>query len=188
MSKEGKGAAAARKKQLEVADAELLTNYQLSLAQYRQRKRAKGDREQESLAKLRRFQARLKEGAVDQAHVSQDQGEKAAGGGQSDRKAYDGKLNSDIDHRAYMPASWRVRFIRWQWLLSVRYCRQCVRVLALIVRAGLEMGVVYRWTRTSTSQMMKITSKPSRSIACIGMRTIRWQIHRSVETTWTTTK
>ena len=119
MSKEGKGAAAERKRQHVVPDAALLTKYQQSLAQYRQRKRVKGDSDAETLARLQSFTARLKaerltgvaQGASDEAAAGSvpDSSASAAGKTVVDGQGYDGEVNKDIDHRAYLPPAWRVR-------------------------------------------------------------------------------
>jgi hypothetical protein len=124
MSKEGKGAAAARKRQAEVPDAALLTKYQASLAQFRQRKRDKGDAESATLARLKGFTARLKEqrrggsnaesgaGALPGMAAYADAGEEAPDGGGAGAEAargYNGEVNKAIDHRSYLPAAWRVR-------------------------------------------------------------------------------
>lgn len=120
MSKEGKGAAAQRKRQNVVPDAALLTKYQRSLAQHRQRKRARGDADDETRARFRAFQERLKaeksrvgpaadeeagaaNGTADGVAADGDRGSKA------EAQAYDGQVNKGIDHRAYLPAAWRVR-------------------------------------------------------------------------------
>ena len=123
LSKDGKGAASVRKQDSQVADAQLLTKYQQSLAQFRKRKLTKGDRENATMSKLRKFKARMKEDgahvasaargvadaadgeAVNQAApASDEQGQKP-----SAELAYDGKVNNNIDHRSYLPAAWRVR-------------------------------------------------------------------------------
>lgn len=93
----------------EVADADLLKPWQLSREKYKQRKRLVGDREKDTLARLAKFQSVLR--APDSAPA----GGKAAGGAveapdaaAASDKGYDGKVRDDIDHKAYMPAAWRV--------------------------------------------------------------------------------
>ncbi|GIL90281.1 hypothetical protein Vretimale_16331 [Volvox reticuliferus] len=106
----------------EVADADLLKPWQLSRERYKARKRAVGDREKETLARLSKFTAALRGGPEPAGPQLPDA---AAGGGiggnqshdsaavQSqaadvDMAGYAGKVRSDLDHRSYMPAAWRV--------------------------------------------------------------------------------
>ena len=111
MSKEGKGAAATRKKQSEVPDAALLTKYQESLARFRQQKRQKGDQDNASHARLKSFTAKLKE----QRKVAKENGSSARpvvnehSAADTAVPGYDGQVNNAIDHRSYMPTAWRVR-------------------------------------------------------------------------------
>jgi hypothetical protein len=60
LTAQGKGAAAERKRQQEIPDAQLLTNFQRTLAEHRQRKRARGTQERDVMKKLRRFKSKLK--------------------------------------------------------------------------------------------------------------------------------
>jgi hypothetical protein len=110
MSKAGAGAAASRKRQTVVPDAALLTKYQHSLAQFRQHKRAKGDRETATLSLLKSFTAKLKD---QRKEGSTDGGLRSVAEGVGDEKknsgdGYGGKLKGGIDHRAYLPTAWRV--------------------------------------------------------------------------------
>ena len=120
MSKAGQGAAATRRRQQELPDAELLTKYQRSLARFRAQKLAKGDKEASTLEKLKSFSARLKAEKADAAQADgappaaepQRNDEREAEGvsaGADAGKGYDGKINNKIDHRTYLPAAWRVR-------------------------------------------------------------------------------
>ncbi|KAL4419176.1 hypothetical protein ABPG77_004899 [Micractinium sp. CCAP 211/92] len=109
-------------KQIKVADSELLTEWERKRQEYKQRKRLGGSREKETLQRLARFQDQLKSkakaaaaeaaveraqrGAADADAGGQRQGpEGEQGAGEA---GYSGKVREDIDHRAYMPAAWRV--------------------------------------------------------------------------------
>ncbi|GLI71539.1 hypothetical protein VaNZ11_016771 [Volvox africanus] len=106
----------------EVADADLLKPWQLSRERYKARKRAVGDREKETLARLSKFTAALRGGPTTAASQLPDAAADAGtGGNQShdsaavqgqtadvDMTGYAGKVRSDLDHRSYMPAAWRV--------------------------------------------------------------------------------
>lgn len=122
MSKAGQGAAAVRRRQQELPDAELLTKYQRSLAHYRAQKLAKGDKEASTLEKIKTFSARLRAEKVDAAQQSgtaddashaakptKAQGDADGEAEAAPGKGYDGEVNKKIDHRAYLPAAWRVR-------------------------------------------------------------------------------
>ncbi|GLC42193.1 hypothetical protein PLESTB_000640900 [Pleodorina starrii] len=104
----------------EVADADLLKPWQLSREKYKARKRAVGDREKETLARLSKFTAALRGGPAtaasqppadaaapaDSAAAARDGAAAAAPADASG--GYSGKVRWDLDHRAYMPAAWRV--------------------------------------------------------------------------------
>eukprot|EP00887_Chlorella_sp_A99_P005820 scaffold1.g5820.t1 len=127
----GRGRSSARaavlpSKQIKIADAELLTEWERRRQEYKQRKRLGGAREKDTAAKLAEFTQRLKaagakaaaKGAEEERKQQDEEGGKEAG--------YDGKarrggsrsrgrarepgrwVRKDIDHRAYMPAAWRV--------------------------------------------------------------------------------
>lgn len=169
LSKEGKGAAASRKQKDEVPDAGLLTQYQLSLAQFRQRKRVKGDREKDLLGKLKTFQGKLKEPA----------GAAAAAAGSS--KAVDvGSNGKEVDHRAYLPPAWRVRAAP---LLSVQ-CTACTRNghhTSLRVACCRWMGI---WRQTLTRRGCRACA----ATGCSGSQRITLRTQLSGETTLTTTR
>lgn len=101
----------------QVADSELLTEWERKRQEYKQRKRLGGSREKETLQRLARFQDQLKSkakaaaaeaaveraqrGAADADAGGQRQGpEGEQGAGEA---GYSGKVREDIDHRAYMP-------------------------------------------------------------------------------------
>lgn len=65
LTAQGQGAAAERKRQQEIPDAQLLTRFQHSLAEHRQRKRARGAQESGILGKLRDFKSKVKARARD---------------------------------------------------------------------------------------------------------------------------
>jgi hypothetical protein len=127
ISKPGKGAAAVRKRRQDVPDMELLTKYERSLAQYRQQKLARGDKESLTVERLKGFAARLKSGrsglnASFPAHAGTSCNEITTGNEKLESTApeeasqeagsvaYDGKVNRGADPRAYLPAAWRVRY------------------------------------------------------------------------------
>ncbi|PSC77004.1 peptidyl-prolyl cis-trans isomerase CYP57-like [Micractinium conductrix] len=128
-------AVVAPSKQIKVADSELLTDWERKRQEYKQRKRLGGSREKQTLARLAAFQQELKvsaqPGGADAAgkepaaaaaaggqEQQQQQGEKEGGGAAAGKAAaaapkeggagYDGKVRGDVDHRAYLPAAWRV--------------------------------------------------------------------------------
>jgi peptidyl-prolyl cis-trans isomerase SDCCAG10 len=111
LTAEGKGAAAGRKRMAEVPDAQLLTRFQQSLAEHRQRKRARGVQEQDVLNKLRSFKSHLQSGKSGKGSVpvKLSASETAAVGASKASAPYSGQVNEDIDHRAYLPPAWRVR-------------------------------------------------------------------------------
>jgi len=118
-----------------VADAELLKPWQLQRQQFKNKKHAIGDRQKTTLERLAAFKSKLGAAGTttaaasddnpdDNHHHHQQQQSKEAGsaaaaaaaagghgskvGAVQDEAAYDGKVKGDIDHRAYMPAAWRV--------------------------------------------------------------------------------
>ncbi|KAG2432706.1 hypothetical protein HYH02_006689 [Chlamydomonas schloesseri] len=105
----------------EVADADLLKPWQLQREKYKARKKAVGNREKDTLARLNKFTAALRgapaadskrEASEPPRSVSEEptaagDKEQAAAGKEGD-KGYAGKIRDDLDHRAYMPAAWRV--------------------------------------------------------------------------------
>mmetsp|Transcript_25541 Transcript_25541/g.71433 ORF Transcript_25541/g.71433 Transcript_25541/m.71433 type:complete len:546 (-) Transcript_25541:265-1902(-) len=93
----------------EVENTELLTDWQRKRAEYRQRKRLTGAREKETLAKLQKFQKKMVSAPVkSDAEEAPPQQEGQPGGTAGDGEAYDGKVDKQLDHKAYMPAAWRV--------------------------------------------------------------------------------
>lgn len=60
LTAQGKGAASERRRQQEIPDAQLLTRFQHTLAEHRQRKRARGTQEADVLGKLRDFKSKMK--------------------------------------------------------------------------------------------------------------------------------
>ena len=115
---------------MQVADSELLTDWERKRQEYKQRKRLGGSREKQTLARLAAFQQELKvsaqPGGADAAgkepaaaaaaggqEQQQQQGEKEGGGAAAGKAAaaapkeggagYDGKVRGDVDHRAYLP-------------------------------------------------------------------------------------
>lgn len=102
----------------EVADADLLKPYDIMREKYKQQKRRIGGREKETLARLAKFQAALRAAPAAAAASSAGAGDNAATPGAGPSSAahgpaaagsgYAGEVRTDIDHRAYMPAAWRV--------------------------------------------------------------------------------
>ncbi|PNW83908.1 hypothetical protein CHLRE_04g215950v5 [Chlamydomonas reinhardtii] len=102
----------------EVADADLLKPWQLQRETYKARKRAVGNREKDTLARLSKFTAALRSAPTadtkreasepprsgsEEPAAAKDAANQAGGD-----KGYAGKVRGDLDHRAYMPAAWRV--------------------------------------------------------------------------------
>ena len=84
-----------------------ISDHQKIVAQYKRQKFTREERQADTLSKLKEFKSRLKDarsGASRDDAVMQATPASAA-----DNAAYDGKVNTNIDHRSYMPASWRVR-------------------------------------------------------------------------------
>lgn len=111
--KKSAAAVVAPSKQIKVADSELLTDWERKRQEYKQRKRLGGSREKETLQRLARFKQELKakapEPAAEAAPAQQQQAQPAApAAAQQGDAGYSGKVREDIDHRAYMPAAWRV--------------------------------------------------------------------------------
>ena len=97
-------------------DKALLNAWERRRHEYKERKRLTGNREKDTLSKLHGFLDKLKSG----------KNKKVEGGGGGDgdgdddnnnhesktdeegEKGYDGKIDKEIDHRAYMPAAWRL--------------------------------------------------------------------------------
>jgi hypothetical protein len=106
-----------------VADAELLKPWQVAREQYKNKKRAIGDRQKDTLARLAAFQGKLRGpeaggggggGGAAAGKGTASGGEAEGGGGGGGRGGpeagahYDGRVSGAIDHNAYMPAAWRV--------------------------------------------------------------------------------
>eukprot|EP00803_Ostreobium_quekettii_P001959 evm.model.scf_632.4 EVM.evm.TU.scf_632.4 scf_632:48706-50358(-) len=111
----------------DIKDADLLTTSQVTRAKHKRRKQLHGSREADTLAKLARFTSSLKSGKSSEAKRTLDNssaatvdsqeppstGPQSTGHGakaesKEDSKAYQGQVLKELDHRAYMPASWRV--------------------------------------------------------------------------------
>lgn len=114
---------------LQVADSELLTEWERKRQEYKQRKRLGGSREKETLQRLARFQEQLKskaragaaaEAAAAEAEADTERRQQGAAGadaegqtqeaegrqqGREGDAGYSGKVREDIDHRAYMPGA-----------------------------------------------------------------------------------
>ena len=97
------------------------------MQEYKQRKRLGGDREKATLARLAKFAASLQAkpaaaaaagaAATATAVVGVAEGAEAAGpshatpagtAGAAGGEGYRGEVRQDVDHKAYMPAAWRV--------------------------------------------------------------------------------
>ncbi|GAB4822798.1 hypothetical protein N2152v2_009844 [Parachlorella kessleri] len=110
-------------KQIRIEDAELLTGWERKRQEYKQRKRLGGDRQKATLARLAKFAASLQAKpaptaaataavAVASAGAAEAVPSQAAAAGVAAGAAggegYRGEVRQDVDHRAYMPAAWRV--------------------------------------------------------------------------------
>ncbi|GAX77528.1 hypothetical protein CEUSTIGMA_g4972.t1 [Chlamydomonas eustigma] len=96
----------------EVENADLLKPWQLAREKYKQRKRLVGDREKSTLMKLQKFSQALKSSDAEKTSNLEPStsltGEKDEVGGEIEKAGYNGKVRNDIDHKEYLPASWRV--------------------------------------------------------------------------------
>ncbi|KAI8467746.1 MAG: hypothetical protein J3K34DRAFT_471411 [Monoraphidium minutum] len=93
-----------------IADADLLKPWQISREQFKSKKRAIGDRQKDTLARLAAFTSKLA-GAAPAAAAAGGGGEgggEEAAAAEGEEGAYDGRVNASIDHNTYMPAAWRV--------------------------------------------------------------------------------
>ncbi|PRW58227.1 peptidyl-prolyl cis-trans isomerase CYP57 [Chlorella sorokiniana] len=124
LAEQGRGrkssaAVVAPSRQIKVADSELLTDWERKRQEYKQRKRLGGSREKETLARLAKFRQGLKSKPVPApekagAEAERQQGAQPAAASEQqqqqgkDNAGYSGKVREDIDHRAYMPAAWRI--------------------------------------------------------------------------------
>jgi peptidyl-prolyl cis-trans isomerase SDCCAG10 len=95
----------------QVQDAALLKPYELMREKYKQQKRRIGGREKETLARLSAFQSALRAAppAVPKpAPAPKPAAGGAAGAAGDEGGGYNGRVDGGADHRAYMPAAWRV--------------------------------------------------------------------------------
>ena len=110
-----------------VADADLLKPWQAAREAFKNKKRAIGDRQRDTLARLAAFTGKLRGGGEgedeeggsggggkEQRRQKQQKagsggGSKEGGGGEGEEEEhYDGRVKQSVDHRAYLPAAWRV--------------------------------------------------------------------------------
>ena len=89
-----------------VADAELLKPWQLAREKYKQQKGRIGDREKDTMSRLRDFQHKLN--SQDPNKKLPDHVEKATDRAPIEALGYDGKVSTEIDHNSYLPAAWRL--------------------------------------------------------------------------------
>lgn len=112
----------------DVVDADLLKPWQVTREKYKQRKKRLGDREKDTLAKLQAFTSALRSKDIPAASAGPPSAnsktigtataaqQNAVGTAREvpdaadaeDEPLYNGEVRKDIDHRAYMPAAWRV--------------------------------------------------------------------------------
>lgn len=115
-------------KQMKVQDRDLLTTWEARRAEYRERKRLGGRREANTMAKLDSFIHRIRQSSdqvdtsVGNRNVPATEGaEPGAGNGgmpekrdgkdvaeDGQRTGYAGEVDEALDHKTYMPASWRI--------------------------------------------------------------------------------
>lgn len=84
-----------------------ISDHQKSVAKYKRQKRSREERQADTLSQLKAFKTRLKD-ARSSVGIEEKTPQVALARA-SGNPAYDGKVNKNIDHRSYMPASWRVR-------------------------------------------------------------------------------
>eukprot|EP00892_Ulva_mutabilis_P004873 jgi/Ulvmu1/2758/UM014_0216.1 len=82
-----------------------LSDHKKMVAQYKKQKLCREDREADTLSKMKIFKSKLRHArsGVEDAHATAPH---AAAPHLT--VAYDGKVNTTIDHKSYMPASWRI--------------------------------------------------------------------------------
>ena len=121
-----KAAIIAPSRQIQIQDKDLITNWDQRRQEYKERKRLTGHREKDTMSKLATFMQKIgsktagkssekdASSTVDAKSIKEkpevgkngdttgkNEEEKVTGG-------YDGKVDDEIDHRAYMPAAWRL--------------------------------------------------------------------------------
>lgn len=87
-------------------ESRLLSDHKRLMGQYKKQKLSRADRQTYTLSKLKDFKSRLKDarlGVEDPDAVSEAPHQAGL-----DVTGYSGQVNQTIDHRSYMPASWRV--------------------------------------------------------------------------------
>ncbi len=111
-------------RQIQIQDKELLTSWEQKRQLYKERKRLGGHREKDTMSKLASFMQKISSNPGSSSKQAEEKEEKSNGGErdnpeekniggdggekQDADKGYDGKIDKDIDHRAYMPAAWRL--------------------------------------------------------------------------------
>jgi peptidyl-prolyl cis-trans isomerase SDCCAG10 len=125
LARDSKATAAivAPSKQLRVQDRDLLTNWEARRAEYKERKRLGGRRETDTMTKLEGFLNKMRAGTQDvgetnaveqksKVRESRDEEKTRESSGSKIAKkteeGYAGHVDAKQDHRAYMPAAWRV--------------------------------------------------------------------------------
>ena len=94
----------------QVENADLLKPWQLAREKYKQRKRLVGDREKATLARLKHFSDAIKKmPAAGVGSSAKAPEEDVLGEPTATDEGYSGKVRTDIDHKEYLPPSWRVR-------------------------------------------------------------------------------
>lgn len=86
--------------------SDFISAHQKSVAKYKRQKLSREERQADTLSQLKAFKTRLKDARTSVA-IGEGTSQVALTPA-SDNPAYDGKVNKNIDHRSYMPASWRV--------------------------------------------------------------------------------
>lgn len=95
-------------RQIEIVDKDLLTNWQRRRQELKERKRVGGRREKDTINKLNAFMSKIqKPNDQNTDHPpSRSTVEPLLDSVQT--SSYDGKVNTHLDHRAYMPPAWRI--------------------------------------------------------------------------------
>jgi peptidyl-prolyl cis-trans isomerase SDCCAG10 len=125
-----KAAIVAPSRQIQIQDKDLLTTWEQRRQTYKERKRLAGHREKDTMSKLATFMQKISSskpkipenttGGENSTRSKEENEQEKGGAGEhinggdiknqklEGGKGYDGKVDENIDHRAYMPAAWRL--------------------------------------------------------------------------------
>jgi peptidyl-prolyl cis-trans isomerase SDCCAG10 len=102
-------AVTAPSRQIEIVDKDLLTRWQRRREELKERKRVGGRREKDTMSKLNKFISKIQKSNVPKMGVEDPRSSSEPLLPESlETSSYAGKVNTQLDHRAYMPPSWRI--------------------------------------------------------------------------------